>query len=1327
MKSLKFIGTFIDKFFLLIAISFHLLSIACTMNASISSLSGSTPDPNKNYISFKTNNNGQNAEGSILDLTLNEGGLLVFSLLLAKPAEEDTELTVILTSADDPANSQSLVASRFSSITDKIKIKKGESLGYLSLQTNSDSTYQSQEENFSLVLASNSQSIDTSLAKINLKIHDPSPAPEVYFSIASQNLNENLVSAGNVTISLSKPSNKALQVKIKAVDGTALQGIDYNFPLQTINFSSGETSKTITIPLIDRAGFQPSRSFKLELFEPYIVTLGSQLEHTVQILDDDSLVANFSVSSQTVNEASGTLLSGWSSSLSAWSARKMISLSNTGSTLTNFPVMIKLNSTRIDYSKTQSAGQDLRFTDTSGNILPHEIEYWDSTGNSIVWVKIPTFTGSTNTSIWMYYNNPVSIDGQDRLNVWDSNHQGVWHLSGTAQDSTTNAKNGSITGASTSTTLVGRGLNFSSTNYVSVPDGMLANNSVMTVEGWFKTSQTDMVIMGWANQSYPTSATNYVPTLYIGSDNKLRAEQWMGASTPITTTTDVNDDQWHYAVLTVNSNTQSLYVDGNLIGSLAGNIVLYPNTKNYIGMGYSLNWPNTTSSGWRSMNGYLDEFRISNVVRSAAWIQMNNLNVRDGIASFFNEEANSSAMVDITIQLTGNAPSTVTIPFTISGTATNGTDYDFSATDFTILAGSSSATKSLRIIRDNSVEPTETVILTMGTPVGALAGATNVHTININNEVLNNPTAVNDSYSLSNLSPTYLPVLNNDSDINGDAIALASINSTSLGTATILGNQIYYVPTSQFSGTETISYTISDGRGGSSSATVTLNFQIPFTWTGLGSDSNWNTAGNWLGNSVPNASSNVYFNNQCSSQCNATINIDASAGAVQLNPSYTGTITQNSGIKLTIGSGGWTQYAGTFNGSNAQISSEKIYLAGGLFNSTSGDLVLGKSSVCTTVSLLTVLNNSYFSAGSGNIKLIHSRGTFQSCHSTANLYTPSGFSVNNLSVDVAQSTGGWYSYYTAPNGFPITANGNLYLDGARLTFPFEVKGNYDFGNYAICSDVLGSIKLNGSGAQTYAASSGCSPQIIIDKSAGGVTPSNTNNLKAMALDIRSGAFDLASNSTLYLGSQNCQTYTLLKVPNSGATFNLNNSNIVFDFGRPSGGSCSPVGTIDVPIGFHFNNLTISGQPPGSGWHSNITSTNTLNIMGNLNHNAAALNFNSNLYGNLSFSANTDYGTGAINFVGATDQFISSSPGGFPSGAITINKTGGVVKLLNAISFSNAGQSLNINTGNTFDMNSFNFTFAGTINNSGTLQRGTIASSCGVLSVGSLLGNASICP
>jgi hypothetical protein len=76
---------------------------------------------------------------------------------------------------------------------------------------------------------------------------------------------------------------------------------------------------------------------------------------------------------------------------SSWLNRKVISFDNTASSsnLTDFPVLIALDSTKIDYSKTQNSGQDIRFVDGDGTALSYEIEKWDESGTSLVWVKVP--------------------------------------------------------------------------------------------------------------------------------------------------------------------------------------------------------------------------------------------------------------------------------------------------------------------------------------------------------------------------------------------------------------------------------------------------------------------------------------------------------------------------------------------------------------------------------------------------------------------------------------------------------------------------------------------------------------------------------------------------------------------------------------------------------------------------------------------------------------------------------------------------------------------------------------------------------------------------
>lgn len=85
------------------------------------------------------------------------------------------------------------------------------------------------------------------------------------------------------------------------------------------------------------------------------------------------------------------------------------------------------------------------------------------------------------------------------------------------------------------------------------------------------------------------------------------------------------------------------------------------------------------------------------------------------------------------------------------------------------------------------------------------------------------PVAVDDSATTSEDYSVTIFVLGNDSDSNGDTMSVTSAGSPSNGTAVVNGdNTVTYTPHANFHGTDAFSYTISDGRGGSDSAIVTV-------------------------------------------------------------------------------------------------------------------------------------------------------------------------------------------------------------------------------------------------------------------------------------------------------------------------------------------------------------------------------------------------------------------------------------------------------------------------------------------------------------------------
>lgn len=86
------------------------------------------------------------------------------------------------------------------------------------------------------------------------------------------------------------------------------------------------------------------------------------------------------------------------------------------------------------------------------------------------------------------------------------------------------------------------------------------------------------------------------------------------------------------------------------------------------------------------------------------------------------------------------------------------------------------------------------------------------------------PLAVNDSVRVAhNSAATLVDVLSNDSDIDNDSLSISRLNYTGAGTAVILNQQIRYQPARGFSGSESLTYTLSDGQ---LSVDATLNIRV---------------------------------------------------------------------------------------------------------------------------------------------------------------------------------------------------------------------------------------------------------------------------------------------------------------------------------------------------------------------------------------------------------------------------------------------------------------------------------------------------------------------
>lgn len=99
--------------------------------------------------------------------------------------------------------------------------------------------------------------------------------------------------------------------------------------------------------------------------------------------------------------------------------------------LTDFPLLIRLDSNRINYSLCGNNGESLAFLDADFKAPLHfEIETWNPAGTSFVWVQKPEIrANSASDSIFLLYG---ATEGLKSINLssetWSADYRGVYHM-----------------------------------------------------------------------------------------------------------------------------------------------------------------------------------------------------------------------------------------------------------------------------------------------------------------------------------------------------------------------------------------------------------------------------------------------------------------------------------------------------------------------------------------------------------------------------------------------------------------------------------------------------------------------------------------------------------------------------------------------------------------------------------------------------------------------------------------------------------------------------------------------------------------------------------
>ena len=191
---------------------------------------------------------------------------------------------------------------------------------------------------------------------------------------------------------------------------------------------------------------------------------------------------------------------------------------------------------------------------------------------------------------------------------------------------------------------------------------------------------------------------------------------------------------------------------------------------------------------------------------------------------------------EFTLRLEEPSADPVVARYTVSGlTARASEDFDARAGTVTFAAGALEATSKVPVFGDDRVEEDETFQLTLDAdPAIEIVDGVGVATI-IDDDVATNvaPVAISDSFAARPSATLTVPapgVLANDIDIDGDVLSATPVAGPAHGTLALNEDGSFsYAPAPGFVGSDSFTYTASDGRLQAGPATVTVAVTYAFT------------------------------------------------------------------------------------------------------------------------------------------------------------------------------------------------------------------------------------------------------------------------------------------------------------------------------------------------------------------------------------------------------------------------------------------------------------------------------------------------------------------
>jgi hypothetical protein len=578
----------------------------------------------------------------------------------------------------------------------------------------------------------------------------------------------------NADLSSAYYNNSNVHYSVSGSDVTFLNGIDLWIPANVTYTPGGNI--TTTGSWINQGVFNAG-NFSVNLQGTGTHTILSNGSHF-----NDLTVQSGSYGLQDALHVDGdvTIVDGFTGGPAGYDFRKTITIDHTqvAGDLSDFPVLFSVVDPSLSGKVKSGSNYTLKFTNSSGTVLPYEVEsYDDGTGALTVWVKLDSISSSADTSFHVYYGTDATAATDNPTAVWDANYMGVWHMntSGSTLLDSKGTYNGSIVGTPDAATgAVGGALTFiGNQEYVAISNTVSTDGSY-TIQCWVNLPGSPSWMMepvrkgNYGSYQLNIQANGDVGTGYAGAGGT-----WHRADTTGGGYYEIGSWQQMMGVYDAAGQTIKMYLNGQLLVTSSATT-----NPQHWDDGQPMNigsWYGTRVWTYEPFVGTIDEVRFSNTNRSDAWI-----------ATEFNNQSAPSAFLSIGNQTGGGAIlDTNGFSVNVAGTLLNQGVLTATAADLSVAAKAIDSTGTISTTTSGDINIDSTAVSPGVFDLGAInsAGAINIGATNAPTAMILN----NDITSQGNAAFNAPVVIGADVNIdtsagNGNVTFGSSLNSDNAAT-----------------------------------------------------------------------------------------------------------------------------------------------------------------------------------------------------------------------------------------------------------------------------------------------------------------------------------------------------------------------------------------------------------------------------------------------------------------------------------------------------------------------------------------------------------------